>query len=68
MIDYLLDNLDYDLLKRSINFYFVPLANTDGVKYGNSLTNLTGSDVKNDWKQSNKIYEGEIYFLKELFT
>ncbi len=54
-------------MKRSINFYFVPVANSDGVKYGNSVTNLTGSDLVNDWKQANRIYEGEIYYLKELF-
>ena len=50
MVDFLLETMDYDSLKRTINFYFIPMANIDAVKYGNSLTNLTGSNLYSSWR------------------
>jgi murein tripeptide amidase MpaA len=64
MVEYLLDTLDFDSLKRQLNFYFIPVANIDGVKYGNTATNLTGTHLANDWKNTHKIYQAETHSLK----
>jgi murein tripeptide amidase MpaA len=53
-------------MKRVFDFYFVPLANVDGVRYGNTLTNLTGSILNGNWKNPNRIYQAEISSLKDL--
>ena len=58
MMDYLVDNLEYDTLKKTIDFYFFPFCNVDGAKYGNDLTNLTGINLNGDWRQVNKSYNG----------
>ena len=65
MVDYLLETLDFESLKRQIRFYFIPMANVDSVKYGTSVCNLTGSNLVNDWKNTHKIYQAEIHSLKE---
>lgn len=58
MIDYLVDCLDYESLKRTIDFYFFPFSNVDGARYGNNLTNLTGCNLKGDWREPNECYNG----------
>lgn len=50
MVEYLLDSLDIEPMKRVFDFYFVPLVNPDAVRYGNSLSNLTGCLINNNWK------------------
>ena len=57
MVDYLLQTLDFESLKRQIRFYFIPMVNVDSVKYGTSVCNLTGSNLVNDWKNTHKIYQ-----------
>lgn len=52
-------------MKRVFDFYFVPVANIDGIRYGNTLTNLTGSNLNNNWKTPNRHYQAEIFSLKE---
>ena len=64
MVDFLLDTMDFDMMKRTVNFYFIPIANVDGVKYGNSLTNLTGSNLYDCWRNPHKLYQAELYYLK----
>ena len=64
MVDFLVDTMDYDVLKRTVNFYFIPIANVDGVKFGSSLTNLSGSNLFQSWRNPHKIYQAEIYYLK----
>jgi hypothetical protein len=56
MVDFLLETIDYDMLKRNINFYFIPMSNIDSVKYGNSLTNLSGSNLYDSWRNPHRIY------------
>ena len=68
MVDFLLDTMEFDALKRTINFYFVPMVNPDSVKYGNSLTNLTGSNLYDCWKNPHRIYQAEIYHLKNFMA
>ena len=51
-----------------MNFYFVPLANIDSVKYGTSNANLTGSNLFNDWKNPHRLYQSEVHALKELLN
>lgn len=65
MVNYLLESIDYDTMKRTTNFYIIPLANIDSVKYGNTITNLTGTNLFNQWRYPHKIYHAEIYHLKE---
>jgi murein tripeptide amidase MpaA len=65
MIDYLMDNVEFESMKRVFDFYFVPLANIDGIKYGNSLTNLTGSVLNNNWRTPHRFYQAEVFSLKE---
>ncbi len=57
MVEYLLDTLDFESMKRQINFYFIPMANADSVKYGTTIANLTGSNLIHDWRNTNKIYQ-----------
>ena len=64
MMDFLVDCLDYDSLKKTMDFYFFPFCNLDGAKYGNNLTSLTGTNLRGEWRHVNKIYNGEIYYLK----
>ena len=68
MVDYLLEGLEYESVKKNIHFYFVPLVNIDGVRFGSSLTNLTGSDLRQCWKQPHKLHHAEIYCLKEFLV
>ena len=68
MVDFLLDTMDYDILKRTVNFYFIPQANIDGVKYGTSLTNLSGSNLFDCWKNPHKIYQAELFYLKSFMN
>ena len=57
MVDFLLETIDYDYLKRTVNFYFLPMTNVDAVKYGNNLTNLTGSNLNNYWRNPHRLYQ-----------
>jgi murein tripeptide amidase MpaA len=57
MVDYLMDNVEFESMKRVFDFYFVPLANIDGVRYGNTVTNLTGSLLNNNWKIPHRSYQ-----------
>jgi murein tripeptide amidase MpaA len=68
MVDFLLETLDYDMLKRTVNFYFFPMANPDSVKYGNTLTNLTGSDLYSNWKDPHRVYQAEIFHIKQFLA
>ena len=52
-------------MKRLFDFYFVPLVNVDGIRYGNTLTNLTGSVLNNNWRTPNRFYQAEVFNLKE---
>jgi murein tripeptide amidase MpaA len=54
MIDYLLDGIEFESMKRSFDFYFIPLVNIDAAKYGNNLCNLTGSNLNSSWKSPHK--------------
>jgi murein tripeptide amidase MpaA len=65
MIEYLLDCIEFDSLKKVYNFYFLPMVNIDSVKYGNTSTNLTGSQLNGTWKNPNKEFQPEIYWLKD---
>jgi murein tripeptide amidase MpaA len=65
MVDYLLDSLEIESMKRVFDFHFIPLVNIDAVKYGNSVSNLTGSLLNHNWKSPNKDYQAEIFYLKE---
>lgn len=68
MVDFLLETMDYDSLKRTINFYFIPMANIDAVKYGNSLTNLTGSNLYSSWRNPHEFHQAEVFSLKNFMT
>jgi murein tripeptide amidase MpaA len=57
MVEYLFENNEFDSLKKNYNFYFIPFANVDSVKYGNTLTNLTGSCLNGNWKNPSKDYQ-----------
>jgi hypothetical protein len=35
MVEYLMDNLEFESLKKAYRFYFIPTLNTDGVRFGN---------------------------------
>ena len=50
MIDYLLDSIEFESMKRVFDFYFIPLANIDAIKYGNSVCNLTGNKLNRCWR------------------
>lgn len=64
MVDFLLETMDFDMMKRTVNFYFIPIANVDAVKYGSSLTNLSGSNLYDCWRNPHKIFQAELYYLK----
>jgi murein tripeptide amidase MpaA len=57
MVEYLFENNEFDSLKKTYNFYLIPFANVDGVKYGNAATNLTGSNLNGNWKSPSKDYQ-----------
>ena len=52
-------------MKRVFDFYFIPLVNIDAVKYGCTVSNLTGSILNKSWANPHKYYQSEIFFLKE---
>ena len=68
MVEFLLETSDYDHLKKTVNFYFIPLANIDAVKYGSTLTNLAGSNIQECWSKPHKTYEAEVFCLKTFLT
>ena len=55
-MDFILDSIDYDSLKKTIDFHFFPLVNPDSVKYGVSKANLTGSLLERNWRNPSPIY------------
>lgn len=54
MIDYLIDSIEFESMKKVFDFYFIPMVNVDAVKYGNTLSNLTGSNLNNNWNNIHK--------------
>jgi murein tripeptide amidase MpaA len=58
MIDYLLDNIEFESMKRVFDFYFIPLVNIDAVKYGSTNSNLTGSILNKNWEDPHRCYQG----------
>lgn len=41
------------------------MINPDCVKYGSTKANICGSLLDKNWRSPNKIYQPEIYYLKE---
>ena len=56
MMDFILDSIDYDSLKKTLDFHFFPLVNPDSAKYGVSKANLTGSLLERNWRNPSPIY------------
>ena len=68
MMDYLMENIEFDSLKRHISFYFIPIVNVDGVKYGSNVANLTGSVLMDYWRNPHQVYQPEVYYVKEFLA
>jgi hypothetical protein len=60
MVDYLLDNVFCDTVKKFNKFYFFPFPNIDGIIWGNTTTNLTGSSLNNCWGTYHPYYQPEL--------
>lgn len=43
MVEYLMNSIEFESLKKNYKFYFVPTLNVDGIRYGHDKCNLTGS-------------------------
>jgi murein tripeptide amidase MpaA len=56
ILEFLMDNTEYDTFKKNFNFVIIPFVNVDGIKYGNQRVNLSGSDLNNVWKNPNKTF------------
>jgi murein tripeptide amidase MpaA len=56
ILEFLMDNTEYDTFKKNFNFVIIPFINVDGIKYGNQRVNLSGSDLNNVWKNPNKTF------------
>lgn len=67
-MDYLMENIEFDSLKRHISFYFIPIVNVDGVKYGSNVANLTGSVLMDYWRNPHQVYQAEVHYVKEFLA
>ena len=56
IVDFLMENNDYESYKKNYNFYIIPMVNIDGVFYGNYRTNLSGNDLNRVWRHPRKEY------------
>lgn len=53
-------------LREMVEMYFIPFVNLDGALIGNTVGNLNGLDVKQQWDYSNKnVYSVENREVKE---
>ncbi len=68
MVSYLLDTMEHHFLKKSLNFYFLPMTNIDSAKFGNSVTNLAGCDLSSHWKNPNPVYQSETFNIKKFIS
>jgi murein tripeptide amidase MpaA len=53
VIEFLMDNTEFDIFKKNFQFVVIPFVNPDGVKYGNQRVNLAGADLNKCWKNPN---------------
>lgn len=65
MIEFILESLESESLKKILSFHFFPNMNPDGTKYGNNRYNLTGTDLEKVWKTPSKERSSEVYYLKQ---
>jgi len=54
ILEFIVENNEYDNAKKSFHYYILPMVNVDGVFYGNYRTNLSGNDLNRIWKQPRK--------------
>lgn len=57
VIEFLMDNTEFDVFKKNFRFIIIPFVNVDGVKYGNQKVNLAGADLNKVWKNPNETFE-----------
>lgn len=60
------NNKECDFLRRNYIFKIVPMANPDGVIYGNFRCNLAGVDLNRQWLNPSKILHPTASSLKNL--
>lgn len=65
VIEFLMDNTEFDLFKKNFQFIVIPFLNPDGVKYGNQRVNLAGADLNKCWKNPNEFFEPEAFYVKK---
>ncbi len=65
LIDFLMDNTEFDFFKKNFQFVIIPFVNPDGVKYGNQKVNLAGADFDKCWRNPNEVFEPEVYNVKK---
>ena len=65
VIDFLMDNTEFDLFKKNFQFVIIPFVNPDGIKYGNQRVNLAGADLNKFWKNPNEVFEPEAFHIKK---
>jgi murein tripeptide amidase MpaA len=57
VIEFLMDDTEFDLFKKNFQFVVIPFVNPDGVQYGNQRVNLAGADLNKCWKNPNEVFE-----------
>jgi len=56
-MEFLIDSIEFDSLKKTIDFHFFPMINPDCVKYGSNKATLTGSLLDRNWRNPDKTYQ-----------
>ena len=68
IIDSVLANGEFELIKKEFVIYLIPMINPDGVVYGNYRTNLSGSDLNRKWRYPNKILHPEVFYTRRFLS
>lgn len=68
IVDALVENKEFDQLKKQFVIHIVPMVNPDGVFYGNYRTNLSGHDLNRRWRNPNRTLHPEVYYVRKYLS
>lgn len=57
VIQFIMENNQFDSLKKNYQFVIIPFINLDGICYGNQRVNIAGADLDRVWKSPNQLFE-----------
>jgi murein tripeptide amidase MpaA len=62
------NSYEANVLLNKYIFKIVPMVNVDGVLYGNSRCDISGSDINRQWNFPSEILNPTVFACKEMFT